>query len=356
MKRIVMTGGGTSGHVTPNIALFPVLKRLGFEIHYIGTRNGIERGLIEREGIPYHIISAGKLRRYLDMKNVYDAFRVMKGFVEAVSIIRKIKPNVVFSKGGFVSSPVVWAASVNRIPVIIHESDYTPGLANKISMPFAKKICYTFPETKQYIPDDKGILTGIPVRESLLKGSREKGLGICGFIENKPVIVVIGGSQGSKVLNDSIRHNLDFILKKFQVCHICGRGGVDKSLEKVRGYKQFEYINEDLSHIFAMADLVVSRAGATTIFELLALRKPNLLIPLSKKASRGDQILNANSFKKQGFSHVLMEEDLNDENFLNSLYKAYSNRRTMIEAMRSSDISNGIEKIIEVIQWATENR
>lgn len=350
MKRIVMTGGGTSGHVTPNIALFPALKRLGFEIHYIGTKDGIERGLIEREGIPYHIISAGKLRRYLDMENVYDAFRVMKGFMEAVAVLRKIKPDIVFSKGGFVSSPVVWAAAVNRIPAIIHESDYTPGLANKISMPFAKKICYTFPETKQYIPDGKGVLAGIPVRENLLAGNKEKGMHICGFTEPKPVIVVIGGSQGSKILNDVIRNNLNSILNKFQLCHICGKDGIDKSLERIKGYKQFEYVNEELTHIFAMADLVVSRAGATTIFELLTLRKPNLLIPLSKKASRGDQILNAKSFKKQGFSQVLMEEDLNNETFLNSLYTAYSNRKNMIQAMKSSEFSNGIDKVIDVIQ------
>ena len=350
MDRIVMTGGGTSGHVTPNLALIPHLKKLGYEIHYIGTEDGIERNLVEREGIPYHPIRAGKLRRYLTIKNVVDTFRVLKGFQEAFSTLRKLKPSILFSKGGFVTSPVVWAAYLNRIPIIIHESDMTPGLANKLAMPFADKICYTFPETGEYITDEKGVVTGLPVRQMLFRGKKSEGKKICDFSSNKPTLVVIGGSQGSKVLNDSVRDSLEELLEKYQVCHLCGQGGIDQSLKGKQGYAQFDYVNEELPHLFAMADLVISRAGATTIFELLALKKPSLLIPLSKKASRGDQILNANSFKEQGFSQVLFEEDLSKDSFLQALEETYNNRKKMIEYMEDSDSSNGVERVVQLIK------
>lgn len=347
--RIVMTGGGTAGHVTPNMAIIPGLRKLDFDIQYIGTKDGMERGLIEREGIPYHSITAGKLRRYLDVKNATDIFRVGKGFFQALCVIRRLKPDVVFSKGGFVSCPVVWAAWINRIPVVIHESDYTPGLANKLSMPFADTICYTFPETAKHLKEGKGILTGIPVRESLLHGQAAEGRNLCGFNSAKPVIVVIGGSQGSEFLNTIIRKCINTLLKDYQVCHICGKGGIDSSLKELKGYRQFEYVNEELPHLFAMADMVIARAGATTLFELLALGKPNLLIPLSRQASRGDQILNAGSFKKQGFSTVLMEEDLNEQSFVQAISSTMSDREASVKAMKASSGRNGTEEVIKVI-------
>lgn len=348
--RIILTGGGTAGHITPNIALIPELKSAGFEVHYIGTKEGMERQLIEDLGIPFHPIHAGKLRRYLDLKNLTDLFRIFRGFTEALAILAKIKPRVVFSKGGFVSSPVVWAAWFYRIPVAIHESDITPGLANKLSIPFATKICYTFPETKKYLPNGKGILTGLPVRESLLRGDAAKGKQISGFNDNKPVLMVIGGSQGSEVLNNAIRSVLNQITDKFNLCHLCGKNGVDFGLEKFSGYKQFDYVNEDLPHLLAISDLVISRAGATTLFELLALKKPNLLIPLSKQASRGDQILNARSFEKQGFSKVLAEEELNPESLLNNINTVFDSRNKYISAMNGSQINNGIQAILSTLQ------
>jgi len=350
VKRIIFTGGGSSGHVTPNIALFPELEKLGYEIHYIGTNSGIEREIIEKEGIPYHVIKAGKLRRYFDLKNIADSLKVMQGFFEAAKIIRKLKPDVVFSKGGFVSSPVVWASYVNRIPAIIHESDYTPGLANKLSMPFAKRICYTFPETKQYILTEKAVLTGIPVRDKLLSGNSATGKKLCDFSSLKPILLVIGGSLGSQRINKSIRDSLKNLLNEYQVCHICGKGGIDPSLNNIKGYKQFEYVNEELPDLFAMSDLVISRAGATILFELLVLKKPNLLIPLSKQASRGDQILNAESFKKQGFSYVLTEEDLDSETLLDYIHRTYNNRDNLKSAMELSDYSNGVKEIINIIE------
>lgn len=350
-----MTGGGTSGHVTPNMALIPTLQMNNFEIHYIGSENGIEKELITKINIPYHSISAGKLRRYFDLKNVTDLAKVLKGFGEALRLIARLKPDIVFSKGGFVAAPVVWAAFICKIPVIIHESDITPGLANKLSMPFATKVCYTFPETKSFISDNKGVLTGIPVRQSLLSGREQTGKQICNFSNEKPVIVVIGGSQGSGRINSIVRQSLDELLQSFQVCHICGRGGIERNLLDKKGYMQFEYTNEELPHLFAMAESVISRAGATTIFELLALRKPNILIPLPIDVSRGDQVLNAQSFEKQGFSHVLDEKELDNKGLMNSVLHVYKNRSTYVRAMQKSTFNNGIERVLSVIRLLINN-
>lgn len=349
MKTIVMTGGGTSGHVTPNIALLPALKRAGFVIHYIGSRTGIEKQLIEKEGIPYHSISTGKLRRYFDLKNFSDAFRVADGFRQAFAILGKIEPSIVFSKGGFVSCPVVWAAWLRKIPVVIHESDMTPGLTNKLSMPFAKKVCYTFPESEPYIPASKGVRTGMPIRESLFAGSRSKGKSICGFRNDKPCIMVIGGSLGSEKINGIVRNVLDILLKDFNVCHICGKGNRKPELDGKNGYRQFEYTNEEQPHIYEMADLVISRAGATVLFELLALKKPNLLIPLSKSASRGDQILNAQSFEKQGFSMLLPEEELEEKSLVRAVQDLYAASCKYRNAMGKYAVESGVTAVMKVI-------
>ena len=296
MKRIILTGGGTAGHVTPNIALLPRLRELQYDIHYIGSYNGMEKQLVEQQGIPYHGISSGKLRRYFSLQNFTDPFRVLKGFSEANRLIKQLKPDVIFSKGGFVSVPVVIAGKKNHVPVIIHESDMTPGLANKLSIPSAAKVCCNFPETVKLLPEGKAVLTGSPIREELFTGKREEGLRLCGFNEDKPVLLVIGGSLGSVAINNAIRNNIDALLEKYQIIHLCGRNNLDESLEGREGYKQFEYVKAELKHYFACANVVVSRAGANAICELLALRKPNILIPLGLEASRGDQILNAESF------------------------------------------------------------
>ncbi|MBE6064870.1 undecaprenyldiphospho-muramoylpentapeptide beta-N-acetylglucosaminyltransferase [Clostridium cochlearium] len=349
-KKIILTGGGTAGHVTPNISLIPKLKKLGYEIGYIGTKDGIEKSLIEKEGIKYYGISSGKLRRYFDLKNFTDPFKVLKGIMEARKIIKKEKPNVVFSKGGFVAVPVVIGAYLNRVPVISHESDMTPGLANKISTPYCNKVCVTFPETLKHIKGDKGVLTGTPIREELFLGDKEKGKKICGFKDNKPIVLLIGGSLGSKVLNNLIRENIEELLKKFNIIHICGKGNIEKTLKNKEGYSQFEYVKEELPHLMKASSIVISRAGANAIFELLALAKPNLLIPLSKKASRGDQILNARSFEKNGYSLVLEEEEITNEIFLKKLNYLYENREKYINNMKKSSFKNGIDNIVELIE------
>lgn len=355
MKRIILTGGGTAGHVTPNIALLPKLQEMGFDIHYIGSYNGIEKELIEPFGIPYHGISSGKLRRYFSLQNFTDPFRVLKGMGEARKLIRDLKPDVIFSKGGFVSVPVVLAGKKCKVPVIIHESDMTPGLANKIAIPSATKVCCNFPETLEYLPKDKAVLSGSPIRQELLSGNKIAAMDLCGFSADKPIILVIGGSLGSVAVNNAVRAALPELLKSFQIVHLCGKGKVDESLNNTKGYKQFEYIKEELRDIFAMTDIVISRAGANAICELLALRKPNLLIPLSANASRGDQILNARSFERQGFSLVLEEEEVTKDTLLEAVQNLYDNRNTFIDAMRNSGQLDSINTILNLVRELTND-
>lgn len=350
MKKIVLTGGGTAGHVTPNIALLPRLKELGYEIYYFGSYDGIEKKLIADFDIPYYGISTGKFRRYFDPKNFTDPFRVIKGFTEARGYLKELQPNVVFSKGGFVSVPVVRAAASLDIPCIIHESDMTPGLANKLCIPVADKICCNFPETYQKLSPQKAVLTGSPIREELATGNAEAGYKLCGFTHDKPVIMVIGGSLGSINVNRYVRAALPHLLEDFQVVHLCGKDKVDNLLLGQPGYKQFEYLKSELKDIFAMADVVISRAGANAICELLALKKPNILIPLPSSSSRGDQLLNAKSFESQGFSIVIDEDDLSETLLSEKVHELYFTKQTYIDAMGKSRQSNAIKTIIGLIE------
>lgn len=350
MKRIVFTGGGTAGHVTPNIALIPKLRTLGYDIHYIGSYDGIERKLIEDYRIPYYGISTGKLRRYFDIKNFSDPFRVIKGFIEAKQVLKTLKPDIVFSKGGFVSVPIVRAASSLKIPCIIHESDMTPGLANSLCIPVAEKVCCNFPETLQNLPAEKAVLTGSPIRAELTKGSKEKGLSMCGFHGGKPVIMVIGGSLGAAGINSLVREALPQLLEDFQIVHVCGKEKIDNLLLNKDGYKQFEYVKDDLKDLFAMADIVISRAGANAICELLALRKPSLLIPLPARASRGDQILNAKSFESQGFAMMADEDYLTAVTLTEKVHELYFTRQSYIDAMQNSNQRDSIDTIVGLIE------
>ena len=333
MKRIILTGGGTAGHVTPNIALIPKLRELGYDIQYIGSYNGIEKELIEPFGIPYHGISSGKLRRYFSLQNFTDPFRVIKGFGEARKLIKGLKPDVIFSKGGFVSVPVVLAGKRCKVPVIIHESDMTPGLANKLAIPSAVKVCCNFPETLDALPEGKAVLTGSPIRQELLTGDKDAARKMCGFTDEKPVILVIGGSLGAVAVNEAVRTALPELLKQFQIIHLCGKGKVDHSLKEIKGYCQFEYIKNELRDLFALA-------------------KPNLLIPLSARASRGDQILNAHSFERQGFSLVIEEEQLTNTTLLDAVHNLYENREQFINAMHNSGQQDPIATIIGLIEEA----
>ncbi|MCM1101942.1 MAG: undecaprenyldiphospho-muramoylpentapeptide beta-N-acetylglucosaminyltransferase [Clostridium sp.] len=352
MKKIVLTGGGTAGHVTPNIALLPSLREAGYEVYYMGSYDGIEKRLIGDFDMPYIGIATGKFRRYLDIKNLTDPFRVIKGYGEARKHLKEIKPDVVFSKGGFVSVPVVRAAASLGIPCIIHESDMTPGLANRLCIPVAERICCNFPETMEQMPRDKAVLTGSPIRSELTKGNKTAGLDMCGFTANKPVIMVIGGSQGAANVNKAVREALPMLLEDFQVVHLCGKGKIDNIYLSTPGYRQFEYIKAELKDLFAMADIVISRAGANAICELLALKKPNILIPLPTAGSRGDQLLNAASFEAQGFSIVINEDDLTTHLLVSKVKELFEQRRTYAEAMAKSSQMDSIPKIMQLIDEA----
>ena len=356
MKKIVLTGGGTAGHVTPNIALLPNLQEAGYEVYYIGSYDGIEKKLIEDLGVPYYGISSGKLRRYFDVKNFSDPFRVVKGFGEAGRILKKLQPDVVFSKGGFVTVPVVLAAKRNHIPAIIHESDMTPGLANKLCIPSATKVCCNFQETFDLLPENKAVLTGTPIRRELFEGSAAKAAEFCGLSIGKPTLLIIGGSSGSVIINRVVRESLETILPHFQIIHLCGKGHMDDTLKGKEGYVQFEYISKELRDLFAFCDLVISRAGANAICELLALKKPNILIPLSKAASRGDQILNAKSFKKNGFSYVLEEEELSTASLWNAIRDVSTHKEQYIQTMKESEMSDAIGTIMKLINDLADKR
>ncbi|WP_297417148.1 undecaprenyldiphospho-muramoylpentapeptide beta-N-acetylglucosaminyltransferase [Clostridium sp.] len=347
--KIIMTGGGTAGHVTPNLALIPKLKQKGFEIKYIGSNDGIEKEIITKNNIPFFGISCGKLRRYFDVKNFTDPFKILKGIAQATRILSKEKPDVIFSKGGFVAVPVVIAASLKKIPVIAHESDMTPGLANKLSAPFCDKLCVTFRESLNYIKGNKGVLTGSPIREEILHGDKAQGKKICGFNDNKEILFIMGGSLGSKLINDEIRKNLDKLLLDFNIIHICGKGNIDEKCKSKDGYKQFEYVSEELPDLMKAADYIISRAGANSIFEFLTLKKPTLLIPLSKKASRGDQILNSKSFAKEGYALMLEEEEINGDILYNKILELKKKGNTLIKNMENSKAASGVEAIVDII-------
>jgi len=349
-KRILFTGGGTAGHVIVNLALIPHFQKEGWKINYIGSKQGIERNLIEAlPDITYYPISTGKLRRYMSLENFKDPFKVLKGTIDAWNIIRKTKPNIIFSKGGFVSVPVVVAARFRRVPTIIHESDYTPGLANKLATPFAKKVLTTFPETISHLPDNKAIHVGAVIREDLFTGDKNRGFKLTNLTERKPIILIMGGSIGSKKINDMVRQNLAALLEKYQLIHICGQNNIDSTITD-KGYVQFEYLNEELKDIFAITDYVISRAGANAIFEFLALDLPMLLIPLSLAASRGDQIDNANSFKESGFAHVLHEEDLNPERFLEAVIRLEKAAPVLRDRLKTYASEKSREQVIQIIE------
>ena len=348
-RKIILTGGGSAGHVTVNLALIPKLRKAGWDITYIGSVNGIEKELVSGlEGVTYKSISTGKLRRYFDWNNFKDPFKVVKGVWDAYRVIRQTKPEVVFSKGGFVSVPVVLAAKLNGVPTIIHESDITPGLANKLSIPFTTKVCTTFPETAKALPKEKTVHLGAVIREELFQGQTTRGLRFTDFTKSKPVLLVMGGSLGARKINEAVRTNLDALLETFQIVHLCGKGNVDASLKR-HGYQQYDYIKDELPDILAMTGVVVSRAGSNAIFEFKALEIPMVLIPLSQNASRGDQVLNAQSFEKAGYGKVLLEEELTDETFLESVQRVYENREDYIKNMAAEDGESPLQKLYNLI-------
>ncbi|MGG1572768.1 undecaprenyldiphospho-muramoylpentapeptide beta-N-acetylglucosaminyltransferase [Fictibacillus sp. NRS-1165] len=349
-RKIVFTGGGSAGHVSVNLALIPLFLAEGWDVSYIGSKGGIEQQLTESiDGVRYYSISTGKLRRYFDWNNFKEPFRVVKGAFEAFRLIKTIKPDVVFSKGGFVSVPVILGSRMNKVPIVTHESDLSPGLANRLSLPFAKKVCTTFPETADQLPNGKAVYAGAVIRTDLHKGNAANGRAFCGFTSRKPIILIMGGSLGSKKINESVRLSLDALLPRYQIVHLCGKGQMDGSIRR-NGYVQFEYVTDELPDLLAATHFVVSRAGSNSIFEFLSLRKPMLLIPLSKEASRGDQIENAQSFEKQGFCKVLFEEELTADSLCDSIEKLDEMKGAYISRMEKSRLNNALDQLFSLIK------
>ena len=349
-KTIVFTGGGTAGHVTPNLALIEKLDRAEWDVHYIGT-SGMEKDLVAAVlFVTYHEIDSGKLRRYLSVKTLTMPIHVQRGYHQAKRILKELKPAVLFSKGGYVSVPVV-AAAKGICPVLTHESDYTPGLANRIDARFADKVLVTFSDTVPFVKGNKGVHTGTPIRPELYKGSREKALAFTGLSGDKPVLLVTGGSLGAVAVNVAVREALPELLKTFDVVHLCGRGKLDESVQ-APGYVQYEYVTDEMADLFKLADVVVSRAGANAVFELLALHKPMLLLPLSGASTRGDQELNAEYFKKRGYARVLKADEVSAASVIREVGALYEARERYIETMQHAEGVDGTEMILRLIREA----
>jgi UDP-N-acetylglucosamine--N-acetylmuramyl-(pentapeptide) pyrophosphoryl-undecaprenol N-acetylglucosamine transferase len=364
--KVLFTGGGTAGHVTPNVALIEELHGDGIRCDYVGSKNGIENEIISQlndspagspqSKIAFHSIASGKLRRYFDWQNFTDPFRVILGFFQSLIICLKLRPDMVFSKGGFVAVPIVLAARLLRIPVICHESDVTPGLANKICFPFAQRICLNFYETRQYLsannPAEKIVVTGTPIRRSLLQGNAAGGRQALGITDAKPIVLIFGGSLGSEVINQQVRRVLDKLTSQFTIVHVVGAGAIDHQFISRQDYIQREYISEDFGDVLAASELVISRAGANSIYELLVVRKPHILIPLSARASRGDQLVNARTFRDAGYSDVIEEENLNDESFLQAIEMAFANREQRMIKLAEFAVHDSVSTITKLIKSA----
>ena len=350
---IFMAGGGTAGHVYPNMALVDPLKERGYEIHYLGKKKGLEYGIVKDKGLPFHEVNSERFFRYFTPRLLLTPPRVIQGIFQTLHWVRKYKPAMIFCKGGFGSLPAAVGGWLSRTPVVLHECDMTPGLANRLCMPFSKKLCVTFEETLKSVPKEKAVYTGTPIRASLLQGSREKGFELTGLDpDGKPVLMVVGGSSGAKAINDALAASLPEVLKRFQVVHLYGGRQEDYEppvADIENGYYVKDFARDELIDLFAMTDIVLSRAGSNAINELLLLKKPNILVPLPLSASRGDQILNADYFKTQGFSYVLPQEEMNEETLLKALEEVYEDREKYIQAMSSDKAKNGTEEVLKVI-------
>jgi UDP-N-acetylglucosamine--N-acetylmuramyl-(pentapeptide) pyrophosphoryl-undecaprenol N-acetylglucosamine transferase len=348
---VLFVGGGSAGHVVPCIPLIRHFRDAGWRVSYVGS-GAPEKDLIPALGVEFFSIPSGKLRRYWSMKNLRDVYRLLAGLWQATRLLRRVRPQVVFSKGGFVAFPVVVGAWLNRIPVVAHESDLTPGLANRLSAPFVDVVCTSFAET--HVARGRVEHTGSPLRPELLDGSADRGREMCGFDTDKPMLLVVGGSLGSEVINAAVRRGVRHLCERFNVAHVCGHDRIDSRLRGQPGYRQFEYVDAEWGDVLAAADLVVSRAGANAVFELAALGKPSLLIPLSAQASRGDQIDNARYAERQGWSRVLLEEDLDHQRLLDELVALKSRAVKLRPRNVPENATAVIARVIESVAKAPE--
>ncbi len=344
MATIVLTGGGSAGHCTPHLAVLPYIKNDFDKIYYIGSENGIEKDIIGDE-LPYYAVPCAKLNRKFTVANFAIPFKVISGIKKAGDILDELKPDVVFSKGGYVSVPTVIAANRRKIPVIAHESDYTAGLANRLTSGLCKKVLTSFPETAKNIKNGEYI--GSPIRNSIYGASKKDALKSFGFSGQKPVLLVIGGSLGAKALNDALRAALPDLIPKYDVLHICGKGNLTENPPK-RGYFQAEFIKK-IENAFAAASVCVTRAGSNALFELLSLKLPCVLIPLPKGASRGDQILNAAYFQRLGLASVLPQDALTNESLTFAVNAAYANRFNLLRNFEKHPVKDKSRQISRIL-------
>jgi UDP-N-acetylglucosamine--N-acetylmuramyl-(pentapeptide) pyrophosphoryl-undecaprenol N-acetylglucosamine transferase len=304
---VAFAGGGTAGHVFPGLA---VAEELGRRVIWIGSSGGVEKTLAREAGVEFHGIPAGKLRRYLSLKNLSDMAKTVAGVVAAVRVLRRARPALLFSKGGFVSVPPVIAARLCGIPSWTHESDFDPGLATRINCAFCEKVLVSFPQTVGFLPEKhraKAVVTGNPVRKALYSADAARGRAFVGCPAGRPLVFVIGGSLGSSFLNGLVAASLDALLPRAFVVH---QMGAKEFVPTSRpGYHGAAFFKTELPDVMAAADLVVSRAGANTLAELAALGKPSLLVPLPETGSRGDQLRNAEQFRAAGAARVIEERD-----------------------------------------------
>lgn len=301
--------------------------------------------MIEKAGIPYKGVSCGKFRRYFSFKNFVDIFKVPFGILEARKVLKEFSPDVIFSKGGYVSVPTVIAAYTLKIPIIVHEADFSIGLANKICFKFANKICLSFEESKSFLSKKlvkKVVITGMPVRDYLTKGNKEKGYSLTGFDKHRPVILIMGGSQGAQQINELVRASVDELIKKFQIVHLTGKGNLDIGIHK-KGYVQYEFLNDELKDVYAMCELIISRGGANSLSELALLNKKVIIIPLSTNASRGEQLSNSRIFVKK-FGWSLLSGNITREDFINNILMTYKN-----ELRSGVKFKNGLNDIVTLI-------
>ena len=341
MKKIIFTGGGTGGHIMPNIAIMEEIKN-DFKIAYIGSKNGMEKDIIKN--VPYFEITTCKLKRSLNLSNLLIPFKLIKGYFDAKKILKKEKPDLVFSKGGYVSVPVIYASKSLKIPVISHESDYTLGLANKLTSKIAKAVCTSFEDTAKSLKN--GVYTGSPIRKELLNGNKDKIKNKLYLKQNLPTLLIVGGSLGSKTINEIVEKQKKELCKKFNVVHITGKNSKTKS---DKNYNAVEYTSQ-IGDFYDLADVVITRGGSNVLFELLALKKPMLIVPL-EKGSRGDQMLNANIFEKQHLALVARESELlKDENLLlTKLEQLLKNKNEYVKNMKTKQIV-GNKRIVEQIK------
>lgn len=342
MKTIVLTGGGTAGHVMPNLALLPHLKKHFEKVYYIGT-DGVEKQIIKNAGLAFYQIEATKLHRKSFFKNIKLPFKFLSSIKQSKKILKQLNPSVVFSKGGFVSLPVVIACKKLKIPVISHESDLSFGLANKIILRYANKVITSFQPTAE--KNKKCVFAGSPIRPEIFEGNKQTALKATNFAKQQKTILFFGGSLGAQAINNTLVKALPTLVQNYNIVHITGKG--NKTNFSHSAYCQVEFSNQ-IQHFFALADLVVCRAGANSLFELLALNKNMLLIPLSKKASRGDQIENAKYFKNKGWANVIFEENLNKNSLIKEIEKSF-NSNNQVKATKTFDPAKTNQKIVEII-------